>query len=66
MSVFDEAMQFVRTNNLPVSHSRVGRIIAALNREPLSDAEKFERFKHFTYSDTTGETSVNNLMRKAG
>ena len=62
MSVFNQAMEFVHANNLPVSHSRVGRIIAALNREPLSDAEKFERFKHFTYSDTTGETAVKNLM----
>lgn len=62
MSVFDEAMHHVRTNNLPISQSRVGRVLAAWDKEELSDAEKFERFKHFTYSDTTGEAAVKNLM----
>lgn len=67
MSVFDfnKAMEFVHDNQLPISQSRVGRVLAALEKEPLSDAEKFERFKHFTYSDTTGESAVKNLMRTA-
>ena len=65
MSLFSDAMQHVRDNQLPISHSRVGRIIAAWDKEELSDAEKFERFKHFTYSDSTGETAVKNLMRTA-
>lgn len=62
MSLFDEAMTHVRDNNIPISQSRVGRVLAAWDKEELSDAEKFERFKHFTYSDSTGETAVKNLM----
>ena len=67
MPVFDfnKAMEFVHDNKLPISQSRVGRVLAAWEKEELSDAEKFERFKHFTYSDTTGETAVKNLMRTA-
>lgn len=65
MSLFNRAMKHVHDNNIPISQSRVGRVLAALEKQPLSDAEKFERFKHFTYSDTTGETAVKNLMGKA-